>query len=382
MEFTGERYMPCKETENQEIEREHWQRYYFARDFFSDDKELLDIASGEGYGSDFLAQKVKSVIGIDVSEEAIDYARKKYLRNNLEFMLGSIESIPLPNSSLDGIVSFETIEHVEEELHLKFLNETKRVLREDGYLILSCPNKKIASDLAYELWEYKNLFHKKEYYIEELRALLSKYYKNVIFYYQRMETNLILSCEQVEILKTIWSEGKKNDDTQNIIAICSDRAILDMPQSSIMLDTKEIFQNNQKAISDLNKANYELDNRSQWLQQMNAKYINDLEEMRQELEVKKNIITDQSFIIENLNQALGGQKILTEKHQKEINLYVRNIKQQQEDICTFKKQNCEWIEKIIKLESEIATVKNSTCWKLTKPIRYIMDFFRKNLLRC
>lgn len=34
MEFTGERYVPCKETENQSIEREHWQRYYFAQRIF------------------------------------------------------------------------------------------------------------------------------------------------------------------------------------------------------------------------------------------------------------------------------------------------------------------------------------------------------------
>lgn len=133
--------------------------------------KVLDIACGEGYGSDFLAQKLKYVVGIDISEETVMHSRKKYIRDNLQFLVGDIAKIPLENNSVDGIVSFETIEHVDEKTQIEFLKESKRVLSRDGILVVSCPNKRIASDFAYELWGYTNIYHKKEYEIDDFELL-------------------------------------------------------------------------------------------------------------------------------------------------------------------------------------------------------------------
>ena len=65
---------------------EHIHRYAFAQEF-TDNKIVLDIASGEGYGSFVLAKNADFVYGVDISEEAITYAKKNYRKDNLELAI-------------------------------------------------------------------------------------------------------------------------------------------------------------------------------------------------------------------------------------------------------------------------------------------------------
>ena len=88
--WTGERYVPEVKGE---IELEHLHRYAIARDL-AYGKDVLDIACGEGYGSVLLASVARSVTGVDISEEAIAHASRKYVRSNLSFVVGSCASIP------------------------------------------------------------------------------------------------------------------------------------------------------------------------------------------------------------------------------------------------------------------------------------------------
>src|SRR4051794_2145266 len=125
MQFTGERYVPV--IEDAEISYEHWHRYLYASRFVAG-KTVLDIASGEGFGSEYLARSAGRVVGVDVDPEAVRHAASKYIRPNLEFRLGSAELIPLEgNQVLDVVVSFETIEHIWEQQQVQFLNEVKRL---------------------------------------------------------------------------------------------------------------------------------------------------------------------------------------------------------------------------------------------------------------
>src|SRR5258708_39541803 len=82
----GERFLP--ELMHGEIELEHLHRYRFASQFLAD-KEVLDIASGEGYGSALLAQFARNGIEVDVAHQAIDHARSKNFAATLEFRVGS-----------------------------------------------------------------------------------------------------------------------------------------------------------------------------------------------------------------------------------------------------------------------------------------------------
>jgi 2-polyprenyl-3-methyl-5-hydroxy-6-metoxy-1,4-benzoquinol methylase len=165
--WTGERYLP--EVQGG-IELEHLHRYLFAKQL-SGGKRVLDIASGEGYGTYLLAQSATNVVGVDISAEAIAHAKAKYKSGNLEFRAGSCAAIPLAENSVDIVVSFETIEHHNE--HHEMMHEIKRVLVPDGLLIISCPDKLEYSDKP----NYVNPYHVNELYRDEFRSLLSKYFK-------------------------------------------------------------------------------------------------------------------------------------------------------------------------------------------------------------
>ena len=99
----GERFIPG--TMSGDVELEHVHRYRFAAQL-GVNKTVLDIASGEGYGSAFLSQTAKHVFGVDISAPAVEAARKHYQHPNLEFLVGSCSNIPLGNASIDVVVSF------------------------------------------------------------------------------------------------------------------------------------------------------------------------------------------------------------------------------------------------------------------------------------
>src|SRR3569832_184980 len=90
---------------------EHLHRYALAKEFVQG-KKVLDIACGEGYGSNLLAEAAEMVQGVDIDESIIAKAKNKYTAKNLRFAGGSVEKIPFDASSFDVVVSFETLEHI------------------------------------------------------------------------------------------------------------------------------------------------------------------------------------------------------------------------------------------------------------------------------
>jgi ubiquinone/menaquinone biosynthesis C-methylase UbiE len=160
LEDTGERLIPAV---HQELigHAEHLTRYLAALDACRG-KVVLDIASGSGYGSFELAKAAKQVTGVDISEDAVAYAKQTYPAANLEFLVGSGTAIPLPDDAVDVVVTFETIEHIED--YRLFLKEIRRVLRPGGLAIVSTPN-----ELEYE---ENNHFHLHEFEREELKQEL------------------------------------------------------------------------------------------------------------------------------------------------------------------------------------------------------------------
>jgi 2-polyprenyl-3-methyl-5-hydroxy-6-metoxy-1,4-benzoquinol methylase len=131
MKFTGEFFVPDekykKVSEDRELAIEHLQRHNTILSLVTG-KDVLDIASGEGYGSSILASQAASVTGVDINEELVAHATATYGRNNLNFKTGNVVSIPLDNASMDIVVSFETLEHVNEKDQQNFLQEVTRVL--------------------------------------------------------------------------------------------------------------------------------------------------------------------------------------------------------------------------------------------------------------
>src|SRR4051794_25160393 len=133
LDNTGERMVP--EASNGGTFWEHIERYRFSLPYVRG-KRVLDIACGEGYGSAALLKGgAKAVTGVDVAEEACAHAREKY---GVNAIVGSAEAIPLPDASVDVVVSFETIEHVPNMN--AFMAECHRVLVPGGRIIISTPN--------------------------------------------------------------------------------------------------------------------------------------------------------------------------------------------------------------------------------------------------
>jgi SAM-dependent methyltransferase len=188
LEFTGERFLPGVAGE---IAHEHWHRYAFARGVVTG-KRVADVACGEGYGSALLAGTAASVIGIDVAARAIEHARRGYAAlSNLRFEQASAVALPLPDASVDAVVSFETIEHLPKEDQPRMIAEFARVLTEQGVVVLSAPNPVEYSTAR----NYRNPFHHHEPDRAELAALLASAFPAQRWFRQRRYFG-----------STIWSE--------------------------------------------------------------------------------------------------------------------------------------------------------------------------------
>ena len=166
LEFTGERFTPeCV----REIWYEHFHRYVFARELVAG-LHILDAACGEGYGSALLAGAAKTVVGVDVSEAAVGHAQRRYALENLDFRVADCVALPFGDDEFDCIVSFETLEHLED--HQGLMLEFRRVLKPGGFLLLSSPDKAVYSDQQ----QNRNEFHVRELYRDEFESLLGAYF--------------------------------------------------------------------------------------------------------------------------------------------------------------------------------------------------------------
>ncbi|OGL45655.1 MAG: hypothetical protein A2W05_01840 [Candidatus Schekmanbacteria bacterium RBG_16_38_10] len=197
MEFTGERFIPGEG--GAQIYYEHLNRYLLAQKLIRG-KRVLDFGCGEGYGSNILSMKASSVIGLDISRETVENARVKYAKGNLNFIIGDCRSIPFKDNYFDVVISFEVIEHLEEQATM--IEEANRILSHDGILIISSPNKKVFTEEGGAL----NKFHVKELYREEFVDLLEKYFSEVFLFGQDSVGGSI-----------IWTEkrGSKKNSVEN-----------------------------------------------------------------------------------------------------------------------------------------------------------------------
>ena len=173
MRFTGERLVPgIPRLENmitEELSRLNHVSSRFA------DKVILDAGTGLGYGSYFIAENGAAwVLGVDVSEEAVDYAAENYRRENLAFGVADCTRLGLRDRSFDMVCSLELIEHLARPD--RYLAEMCRVLKPGGLYFMSTPNRKVSSRRdGGASWA----FHEHEFALGELRELLEIYFREV-----------------------------------------------------------------------------------------------------------------------------------------------------------------------------------------------------------
>jgi 2-polyprenyl-3-methyl-5-hydroxy-6-metoxy-1,4-benzoquinol methylase len=178
------------ETSDRATFQHHLARYRFALEQIPEGVRGLDAGCGSGYGTHLLSQKSAFTLGIDYAPHALDYARAHYAGERLAFVAMNCHRLALRNASFDWIVSLELFEHLEHAD--EFLAECRRVLRPEGRLILSTPNR--AS------WDVhmRSIQQEYEYHINmmdktALHAALRKHFAEIELYGQWRSGNWLHS---------------------------------------------------------------------------------------------------------------------------------------------------------------------------------------------
>jgi SAM-dependent methyltransferase len=155
-----------------ELWGEHRSRYRFAIE--REDvrgKRVLDLACGAGFGLEMLRRAGARVSGADRDPVAVAEARRASA--GAEVLLSDAAGLPFPGGTFDVVTSFETLEHVPDAAAM--VREIARVLRPDGVLVLSTPNRCFGPPELHT----NNPFHVREFSGDELGDLLRERFANV-----------------------------------------------------------------------------------------------------------------------------------------------------------------------------------------------------------
>jgi SAM-dependent methyltransferase len=168
--LTGERTLPDVAEEN------YWFRRHLAVYEWIAERirgaAVADLACGEGYGSNVLADRAAEVVGVDANPEAHEHARLRYRRSNLRFERTLVESF---DERCDAIVFLQTIEHIERPGDLlAHFSELAPV----SYV--STPNRLTLAPEGAEKSE--NPWHLREYTADEYRELVAPHFESVELY--------------------------------------------------------------------------------------------------------------------------------------------------------------------------------------------------------
>lgn len=168
--LTGERTLPDVPEEN------YWYRRHLVVYEWIAERvaglQVVDMACGEGYGSDVLARSAAAVVGVDANPEAHEHARLRYRRANLRFERDLVESFAEP---CDAVVFLQTIEHVQDPGAI--LAHFKSMLAPGGVAYVSTPNLLTLAPPGAE--KSDNPWHVKEYRAAEFGQLCEEHFATV-----------------------------------------------------------------------------------------------------------------------------------------------------------------------------------------------------------
>ncbi len=198
---------------------EHISRYYFAKQLTKPQHHAIDLGCGAGYGTFELAHAAGHITGIDLSDEAIAYAKERYARPNLKFMQMDCSNLTFAHAKFDLAVSFEVIEHVPDVI--VYMEQIKRVLKRDGLFIVSTPNKRVYTDP----YGYTNPFHVTEFYYDEFLRFLKAYFVHVNVFFQGYMQGIAIKglTPQASARHIPFDQGNTDPESASyFIAVCSD----------------------------------------------------------------------------------------------------------------------------------------------------------------
>ena len=153
---------------------EHLFRYQWAEQYVRAPMKVLDLACGTGFGSAMLSRAGVNVIGGDLDPPSLVAAAAEFgTESGPHFAVMDGTRLPLPDRSLDLVLSYETVEHIER--YRDFVGELARILKRSGTLLLSTPNRVVTSPDGV----IGNPFHTQEFDMPGLGRLLSGHFSEV-----------------------------------------------------------------------------------------------------------------------------------------------------------------------------------------------------------
>ena len=153
-------------TSDNPIHQRLFKAYVVATDHIHGD--VLEVGCGEGRGVSLLMQYAKTFTAVDKLRDVIGNLSVKYPEG--VFLSMNIPPLKeLANSSFDSIVSFQVIEHIEDDI--LFLKEINRVLKPGGIALITTPNRKMSLS--------RNPWHIREYFPAELKKIAEKIFRRV-----------------------------------------------------------------------------------------------------------------------------------------------------------------------------------------------------------
>jgi len=315
LEFTGERVVPGLVDPN--LFNEHLSRYRFAAHFADAmaNPRVLDAGCGSGYGTGEFSCAA-SVVAMDIAFDAVAHARKEFGRACVEFLRGACESLPFADASFDLVVAFEVIEHLERWPQM--LTEARRVLRDNGALLVSTPNKAWYGESR--AGAGANPYHVHEFEYAEFGAALRDVFPHVRIWRQN-------HSETITFVPAADSRGDFEapnagapEESHFFLAACSAAPIAESGAFAWLASSGNVLRERQNHIALLEK---ELAQKQVWLnetgdslarlQQSHESTIAELErsngwagELNTELGAARGIVTGLQQEIESLHAAYGA----------------------------------------------------------------------------
>ena len=148
--------------------------YEFAKSRIQPTDEVIEVGSGEGYGTSLLSQTADRVVGLDIDNATVEHAAAKYGSKKVSFSLYDGTTIPFADNSFNLAVSFQVIEHIRDDAG--HAAQVHRILKPGGMLVLTTPNRNYRLHPGQKPW---NRFHIREYDPQQLAAALRQSFPDV-----------------------------------------------------------------------------------------------------------------------------------------------------------------------------------------------------------
>ena len=271
-EFTGERVIPGRVEDN--LFNEHLARYRFTARFAEPGTTVLDAGCGAGYGSAELARHGASVLGIDVSMEAIEHARANFSASGVQFLQASCTAIPAHNEGFRLVAAFEVIEHLEG--WRDFLTEVSRVLQPEGMFLVSTPNRLYYAESRQKAGP--NPFHVHEFTEEEFRDELSTVFPHVKVLLQNHVEGIAFTGSETD--GTAFEISERSSDPSRahfFLALCGKQPLPAIERFVFVPETGNVLQTRERHIALLDG---EIRQKNQWIEQEKLEKSRMMEKVR------------------------------------------------------------------------------------------------------